>query len=42
MGSHAVDVLLSLISGENVDDVMLDIPPELVVRGSAGPPGNGA
>jgi LacI family transcriptional regulator len=40
MGAHAVDVLLSVITGEKVDDVMLDIPPELVVRGSAAPPPN--
>jgi LacI family transcriptional regulator len=40
MGAHAVDVLLSVIAGEKVDDVMLDIPPELVVRGSAAAPPN--
>ena len=38
MGEHAVERLLLLIQGEPVGDVVLDIAPELVVRGSAAAP----
>jgi LacI family transcriptional regulator len=41
MGGHAVDMLIGLIEGRRVDSVKLDIPPELIVRGSAGPPSRG-
>jgi LacI family transcriptional regulator len=38
MGRQAVDGLLALLRGERVEDVMVAIPPELVVRASAAPP----
>jgi LacI family transcriptional regulator len=38
MGSRAVDMLLELIAGGEVQDVMLDDPPELIVRASTAPP----
>jgi LacI family transcriptional regulator len=36
MGSRAVDSLLDAIAGKRVADVVVDVPPELVVRGSSG------
>jgi LacI family transcriptional regulator len=38
LGSVAVDSLLREIGGRRAESVMVDIPPELVVRGSAAPP----
>lgn len=38
MGGQAVATLLALINGEPADDVIVDIPPQLVVRASAAPP----
>jgi LacI family transcriptional regulator len=38
MGSAAVDSLLALLDGRPVEDVRVATPPELVVRGSTGPP----
>jgi LacI family transcriptional regulator len=38
MGSRAVDMLLKLIDGEDVEDVMLDDEPQLTVRASTAPP----
>lgn len=42
MGRHAVDLLIALIGGEDVHDLMLDEPSELVQRGSAAPPPAGS
>ena len=38
MGRLAVEMLLELMSGEDVEDAMVDDPPVLTVRASAGPP----
>lgn len=38
LGSLAVDQMLALIEGRDVKDLTSPIPPELVVRGSSGPP----
>jgi LacI family transcriptional regulator len=38
MGSLAVESLLDAIAGKDVRDVVVDVPPELVVRGSSGRP----
>jgi LacI family transcriptional regulator len=38
MGSLAVESLLDAIAGKDVRDVVVDVPPELVMRGSSGPP----
>ena len=41
MGAGAVDMLLQLIDGTNVDDVMVTDPPRLDVRASTAPPTRG-
>lgn len=39
MGTQAVDLLLSkMVGDDDVGDLMLDIPPELILRASAAPP----
>jgi LacI family transcriptional regulator len=38
LGSVAAESLLREIGGRRAESVMVDIPPELVVRGSAAPP----
>ena len=38
MGSAAVESLLALVEGRQVEDVQVATPPELVVRGSTAPP----
>jgi LacI family transcriptional regulator len=38
MGSAAIESLLALVDGRQVDDVQVSTPPELVVRGSTAPP----
>jgi LacI family transcriptional regulator len=38
MGSAAVESLLALVDGRQVEDVQVATPPELVVRGSTAPP----
>ncbi len=42
MGDRAIDMLLRLVNGEQVEDVMLDDPPQLTVRASTGPPPSGS
>src|SRR6185312_11767354 len=38
MGSAAIESLLALVEGRQVEDVQVATPPELVVRGSTAPP----
>jgi LacI family transcriptional regulator len=38
MGHRSVDMLLRLVDGEEIADVMIDEPPELIVRKSTAPP----
>ena len=39
MGRQAVDSLLSLLGGAEVEDFMVATQPELIVRDSTAPPG---
>jgi LacI family transcriptional regulator len=41
MGREAADALFRLIEGNSAEDIVVSKPPELVVRGSSGPPPSG-
>lgn len=38
MGSRAAEMIIKLINGEEVEDAVVDDPPQLLVRSSSGPP----
>jgi LacI family transcriptional regulator len=38
MGAEAVRLLLRAVAGETISDVVIDDPPELVIRASTAPP----
>ena len=42
MGEEAVGMLLAAVAGEPVHDLVIDDPPELVVRASTAPPPSGS
>lgn len=42
MGAEAVGMLLAAVAGEPVRDLVIDDPPELIVRASTAPPGSRA